>query len=129
MPTVRRGFKHDESPDHLKFYHFKSPVFTAGLTYLCEETYQKGNQSMKIYIICEHCDSWGGTPDEMEDIILGVYEAKEGAEECLWNHVRYGYSQGIPKLSLVNGMASDADGVSYFEIVEKELAQCSKPTY
>lgn len=84
---------------------------------------------MKIYIICEHCDSWGGTPDEMEDIILGVYASREGAEECLWSHARYGYSQGMPKLTLENGMASDEDGYCYFEIIERSVNVCDKPRY
>ncbi|MEC7028041.1 MAG: hypothetical protein VXW91_00100 [Pseudomonadota bacterium] len=84
---------------------------------------------MKVYIVCEHCDSWGGTPNEMADVILGVSLSKEEAEECLWSHASYGYSQGIPKLTLVDRKACDEDGCVYFEIIERDASQCNTPSY
>lgn len=76
---------------------------------------------MKVYLLLEHCDAWGGVPDEMSDIVLGVFFKREDAEECLWHHTSYIYSREGPKLVLEGNVAMDANENMYFEIMEKEV--------
>lgn len=76
---------------------------------------------MKVYILVEHCGAWGGVPDEMDDILLGVFAAKEDAEESLWQHASYLYSQEGPKLILEDGKAHDGKGTTYLEIMERDV--------
>lgn len=84
---------------------------------------------MNVYVFCEHYDSWRGMPEDMADILLGVFVSREDAEKCLWTHASYGYSSGLLKLILVAGNAQDAEGVIDFTIFEWELGACSAPVY
>ena len=76
---------------------------------------------MKVYLLLEHCDAWGGVPHDMSDIVLGVFFERKNAEECLWQHARYIYSAERAELILEGNVAVDANKNMYYQIMEKEV--------
>lgn len=129
LPPMGRQFNHEKTRVTKEFNVAKGPVFTAGLTCLYRKDIQSSGEGMKIYVVCEYCENWGGTPKSMQDVVLGVFLSKERAEECLWCHASYGYSHGLSQLILEDGKAYDKDTNIYFEILEMEVNTCSKPDY
>jgi hypothetical protein len=104
-------------------------VLTSGLTGLYQGDAFREVPVVKLYVVLEQSESWGGAPDNTQDVLYGVFLSREAAEECLWLHVGYAYSQGVPKLTLLDGKATDDHGHIYMEIIEKEVDQCSDPAY
>ena len=79
---------------------------------------------MKVHILIEHHEAWGGPPDEMDDIILGVFLTREDTLECLEQHISYLYTQGTPEIALDGDVAIDAEGNQYFAIIQREIGSC-----
>lgn len=76
---------------------------------------------MKVYIVVEHCDQWGGVPQDMGGIIRDVFVDRRRAEDYVRGIVSYMGSHERQTLLFEGGKAHDGHGTTYYEIIQREL--------
>lgn len=76
---------------------------------------------MKLYVVVEHCDQWGGVPLDMGSIIRDIFADRRRAEDYVRGMVGYMGSYEGQTLLLEDGKAHDGHGTTYFEIIQREL--------
>lgn len=75
---------------------------------------------MKVYIVLEHPDGFGGTAKDMADIVHGVFFDQRGATDFVRGMLSYIGTYEDRRLFFEAGRAKDENDVIYFQVVEKE---------
>ncbi len=75
----------------------------------------------KVFIVLEHPEGWGGAPEDLEDLIYGVFLDKKRATERLDALMSYYYSRWGSKLFLDEGTAKDENDIPVYRILERYI--------
>lgn len=79
---------------------------------------------MDVYVLLEVIGDETGGPDEMADVVLGVFLTEKGASECMEDHMSYYYSQWGEKLIREGHLAlTSYSGIPTFEIVKCPVSE------
>lgn len=78
---------------------------------------------MKLWLVCEHPDSWGGVPRDIREVICGVFLTRAEAMTCLQACISVHNISSDWALSLQDDIARDATGQLYYQIVELVAAR------
>ena len=76
---------------------------------------------MNIYLLLENAAARCDDPDDLEDIVLGVFSAQKNADDCLQQHASYIYSERGIELFFEDGKAYDESGYLFLEIIERYI--------
>lgn len=76
---------------------------------------------MKVHIVLEHSDGFGGTARDMADIVHGVFFDQRRATDFVEGMIRYMSSYENQKLFFVDGKAIDENNAIHFQVVSKDI--------
>ena len=75
----------------------------------------------RVFIVLEHPEGWGGAPDDVEEIVLGVFFDQERATDCVRTFASYYYSRWGSRLTVEDGMARDEQDIPLYQILERYI--------
>jgi hypothetical protein len=74
---------------------------------------------MKLWLVCEHPDSWGGVPRDIREVICGVFLTRAEAMTCLQACISMHNISSDWALTIQDDdTACDATAQPYYQIVE-----------
>ena len=76
----------------------------------------------RVFIVLEHPDGWGGPPDDLETMVLGVFFDHERATECIQALSSHYYSRWGSRLTVEDGRARDELGNPLYQVMERYIA-------